>query len=115
MRFPLILAATLLSVPSFAQVAPPPGQNPSGGEQKPPTIEQQANADAAGMTAAQTKISATMESWRLGLISLGAQRDNFQAQVLVVSKERDDAKAALTKLQAELVAAKAHPSATAPK
>jgi hypothetical protein len=100
MRLPLTLAAILVSLPALAQTPTPPPAQPT-----PPTIEQQANAEDAAITASQTRIAAITQNWLASLIALGNQRDNLQAQVSVLTKDRDDAKAALAKAQTDTQAA----------
>ncbi len=108
MRLPLILAVSLVSLPAFAQVATPAGQTPPGPQPNLPTIEQQANADLATLTLNDLKTNAIRQQWHDGLINLGNQRDNALAQVTVLTKERDEAKAALKPATDEVAQLKAN-------
>lgn len=60
--------------------------------QQPPSLEAQVNADAAAMASASTRGAAILDTWRQALLTLGAQRDNLQAQVAVQTKWIDVAK-----------------------
>lgn len=85
--------ALLLPLTAHAADAPPaPPQ---------PTLEQQVNADEATIMTARTKEAAIVDTWRSAIVSLGNQRDILQAQVTVISKERDALKDELAKAKVE--------------
>jgi hypothetical protein len=88
MRLPLILAASLVSLPAFAQQP-----------QQPPSVQQYVDSGAADVAAAQAKIATVVDVWRQALPSLANQRDAFKAQVDTLTTERDAARAELKKMQ----------------